>query len=178
MFFRIKKDTATPKLKKVIDSLTHKSAFFKVWGNAVAKDAQRNARAYSKGGRFWHAIAEATRLRDVSDRGATISNDHVAGAHKHFGGTIKPKNGKYLAIPGEDNPNKQLWPSEYPDGELSFLRLNGKALLLDATTDALMFVLVRQVTQSPQPWWPSTADALKIGSDNAEQWLDKLTGAT
>ncbi|MDD5698489.1 MAG: hypothetical protein PHH77_07715 [Victivallaceae bacterium] len=170
-------DTATPALKKLIKTLTNPRAFHKTWGHAVARLAKRNAREKSQGGDFWKGIADSTQVSAVDDRGAIVENRHFAGAHKHFGGTIRAKNVKALTIPINDEA-KGKRASEFESGGRKLFVAPGTSVLgySDGEKFCGLFVLRKSITQAPDPWWPSETEAYALGLKEADYWLEQQGG--
>lgn len=136
------------------------------WTEAVRRLAQENARN-KIGGDFGNdVVARAVDAQVNADGGSVFlsgANDYIA-AHVHTGGTIRPRNARYLAIP-IDRSVKGLFAREVPG--LVFLRKpgegpNGRAFLArpEGKKGKLkpLFVLKTAVTQRPRPWWPDDAE--------------------
>lgn len=161
---QVTKDEASPALLGLVSALTRTEPFFKTWANAVAKEARDNARAHSKGGEFWLGIAKATRISSVSDSGATVENNHVAGAQKQFGGRIRARNKQALTIPIEPEA-KGKKVSEFEDGSRKLFRLPGTSVLGYSSNGKFigLFVLRQSVWQKPEKWWPDDAAVSAMG---------------
>ncbi|MCF6174819.1 MAG: hypothetical protein L3J71_03525 [Victivallaceae bacterium] len=159
-------------LAKIVGTLKHPDVFLKIWTATVAKKARSTARR--KGGhRWWSDLSAKTRIKKISFLSSEISNDHVGANLKQYGGTVRPKRGKFLAIPSRHNPNKQLWPSEYGKGELFFIRRGRRGFLLkkDGKRITLMFILVTKTVHKPDPWFPSDRECRAIGTKTANKYL-------
>lgn len=77
------------------------------------------------------------------------------GTQEALGGPLRPKNGRYLAIPTDKarkGRGRALSPKDWPEDDLVFvLSRGGNPLLLDPRTGNVMFVLRTQVTIPPRP---------------------------
>ena len=136
--------------------------FMVAWTTAVKQFVQRRARQRI-GGDFGDLIARHSILTD--DRDPVRHEIYVGGEngyiaeHIHTGGVIRPKTRKYLAVP-IDKSVKGMYPREY-SGDLVLVRKKedgprGRAYLGKPmkTKFKPLWVLMRQVTQRPRPWWP------------------------
>ena len=144
--------------------------FMIAWTTEVRKLAQKRARE-KIGGNFGDRIARESILTDESspDRHVIYTggeNGYIA-EHIHFGGVIRPKERKYLAIP-VDRSVKGMYPREYA-GELVFLRKkdegpNGRAYLAKPMKRKIkpLWVLKRSVNQRPRPWWPEDWEVREV----------------
>lgn len=144
-----------------LNGLTPRQFMIK-WTGEVRKLAQKRARE-KIGGDFGDRIAKGSIQTDESNPlRHTIytggENGYIA-EHIHFGGVIRPKERKYLAIPVDDDV-KGKYPREYP-GKLVFLRkkdegLHGRAYLAKPMKRKIkpLWMLKRSVNQRPRPWWP------------------------
>jgi hypothetical protein len=171
---KVTKDEASPALLGLMSALTRTEPFFKTWANSVAKQARDNARAHSKGGEFWLGIAKATRISSVSDSGATIANNHVAGAQKQFGGRIQARNKRALTIPiAPEAKGKKV--SEFEGGGRKLFRLPGTSVLGYSSNGKFigLFVLRQSVWQNPEEWWPDDAAVSAMGAKEAAWHVNK-----
>lgn len=144
--------------------------FMIAWTTAVKQFAQQRARERI-GGDFGDGIARNSILTDTQDElrheiYAGGENGYIA-EHIHFGGVIRPKERKYLAIP-VDRSVKGIYPREY-GGDLVFLRRkdegpNGRAYLAKPMKRKVkpLWVLKRSVTQRPRPWWPDEQEVRAV----------------
>ena len=140
--------------------------FMIAWTTAVKQFVQRRARQRI-GGDFGDLIARHSILTDDRDPMrheiyAGGENGYIA-EHIHTGGVIRPKTRKYLAVP-IDKSVKGMYPREYP-GDLVLIRKkedgpHGRAYLGKPMKTKIkpLWVLMRQVTQKPRPWWPDAAE--------------------
>ena len=136
--------------------------FMIAWTTKVKQFAQQRARERI-GGDFGDRIARGSILTDETDPNRHSiyvggENGYIA-EHIHFGGVIRPKERKYLAIP-VDRSVKGMYPREYP-GDLVLLRKkdegpNGRAYLAKQMKRKVkpLWMLKRSVNQRPRPWWP------------------------
>ena len=144
--------------------------FMIAWTTEVKKLAQKRARE-KIGGDFGHEIANKSILTDDSDPNRhtiyTGGEQGYIADHIHFGGVIRPKERKYLAIP-IDRSVKGTYPREYP-GDLVLLRRkddgpNGRAYLAKPMKRKIkpLWVLKRSVNQRPRPWWPEDWEVREV----------------
>ena len=152
-----------------LNGLTPRQFMIK-WTGEVRKLAQKRARE-KIGGDFGDRIAKGSIQTDESNPlRHTIytggENGFIAD-HIHFGGVIRPKERKYLAIPVDDDV-KGKYPREYP-GKLVFLRKkdegpNGRAYLAKPMKRKIkpLWLLKRSVNQRPRPWWPEEWEVREV----------------
>jgi hypothetical protein len=173
----ITRDDATPALRDMIGKLARTEPFFTTWANSVAKEARANARAKSKGGKFWQGIVDATRVASVSSSGATVDNTSIAGAHKHFGGKIQARNRRALTIPLPDAPEevKGKTVAEFELGGRKLFRPKGMSVLGYSSGGKFIgiFALRQSVWQKPEPWWPDDGTVKALGIKEASWHVNK-----
>jgi len=85
----------------------------------AARNQEPNRQGWLKKN-FWAGIQEKTKLDSVSDSEAIVIVDHPAINQKVYGGTIRPKSGRALAIPMNADAYKAGSPREL---QTNFLRL-------------------------------------------------------
>ena len=162
MEIKIKVD-AQPVLKELKNWSPER--FMRAWVNAIKNLAVGKARAQASGkGGFWQReIAQSVQKEAHGDVGRVFSDSRIA-QHVHSGGVIRPQRRKYLAIP-IDKSVKGIYPEDY-GGDLIFLRrkedgLRGRAYLAKPMKTKVkpLWVLKKQVTQRPRPWWPTQEEA-------------------
>lgn len=166
-------------LSRLVSAVENKLPLFKTWAAKVVRQARRNALKRSKGGRFWKSIADLTRIASVSLSGATIVCDHFAGAHKETGGPIRPKNGSALTIPIHRMAmGKRV--GELRLAGVEIFRLPGTRVLGYVPGKKGQFVglyvLSKGVTQQPEPWWPTAAETIDMGVEEATWHIKKEMG--
>ena len=144
--------------------------FMIAWTTEVRKLAQKRARE-KIGGDFGDRIARESILTDETDPNRHSiyvggENGYIA-EHIHFGGVIRPRERKYLAIP-IDRSVRGMYPREYP-GDLVLLRKkdegpNGRAYLAKPMKRKIkpLWVLKRSVNQRPRPWWPEDWEVREV----------------
>lgn len=177
MTVQVEAEAARGELAKIARGIVPLSRLHRLWGQRVANQARRNARA--KGGRrFWRQVARATHLREVSEASATVANEHVAGAQKQFGGTIRPVKGKYLTIPISDEARGKRVAEFVQGGRkvFAFTSTKGNRLLayMEGEQMNLLYVLKTEVTQAAEPWFPDDAEIAGMGLDEGRRLLNKL----
>jgi len=101
------RDTASPALREALANLTHRQPLLAALGRGLeadlrahfaAKDARGNRRGWPRQ-HFWARIRNATVFTGATNDAATVSiADPAIHAH-YYGGTIRPKEAKFLAIP-------------------------------------------------------------------------------
>lgn len=100
-------DAAGPTLAKLVESVTNRRPLHAAMGKRGEVELRahfldRNQEPNKKGWpsqNFWERIRSATALSQVDASGATVSISDPAINLKVYGGTVKPKEGKYLALP-------------------------------------------------------------------------------
>lgn len=144
--------------------------FMIAWTTKVKQFAQQRARE-KIGGDFGDRIAKGSIQTDDSNPNRHViytggEQGYIAD-HIHFGGVIRPKERKYLAIPVDDDV-KGKYPREYP-GKLVFLRkkdegLHGRAYLAKPMKRKIkpLWMLKRSVNQRPRPWWPEDWEVREV----------------
>lgn len=142
-----------------------------VWSEAVLRLAKANASRVIGTGSFGRSIEQNVELEN---HGLTAEIKMAAaqayvGAHVHYGGPVKSRSGKTLAIPlptsstAKYNPQR-LFASDVKEKLFLLTSRRGNKLLFRATRkgEALelpLFVLKDQTRpQKPRPWWPSEAE--------------------
>ena len=144
--------------------------FMIAWTTKVKQFAQQRARERI-GGDFGDRIARHSILTDDRDPERheiyTGGENGYIAEHIHFGGVIRPKERRYLAIP-IDRSVRGMYPREYA-GELILLRRkedgpNGRAYLAKPMKRKVkpLWVLKRSVTQRPRPWWPEDWEVREV----------------
>lgn len=117
-------------------------------GLLVERRAKQNIRR--------HHLIDTGALRDsitaepVSDHLVEIGTAQVYAAIHEFGGTIRPKNSKYLAIPLTGAAKGVPGPRDYP-GTLRFIPGQGGGVLVDEAGDA-QYALRTSVTIRARPY--------------------------
>ena len=142
------------------------------WSEAILELAIRSARERI-GGKFGEQQIAAHIELDNRGDSAEIRMDRTnayIGEHVHFGGPIRSRNGKMLAIPlpnestAKYNPHRRFASAQTVElfklrskkgNELLFVRPEkGKPL------EKPLFVLKRETApQAARPWWPTQAEA-------------------
>lgn len=182
-------------LKAAAGSLSDLAGLHSVVGEAIAKQARANAVAMG-GRKFWHRVADSTRLSEATPERAVVSSSHVAAAQKQFGGDISApgkgpnsRNARRLAIPVDEQARSQgRDPAYYARShQLEVVvskRAKGKDQALLGYTAGQgknrkfrpLFVLVKRVSQRAYPWFPMAGDAAAIATSEAARFL-KLRSA-
>ncbi len=168
-------------LTRAIDLLNNPIPLYKSWSEGIGNQARINAR--SKGGRrFWRdQVANAVEVEFDAAGGHVFALNPVA-VHKEFGGPIVAKNVQNLTIPidkaarGKSVAQMQAmrgkkffrFRSKKGNFLLGYGRKRGKKTEL-----VPVFALKHQTRpQRADKWWPTDNDALTIGFDHAEKWLE------
>lgn len=99
------RDTATAALRRTALGLVQRTALHKVLGKRAETELvdhfrkrPANKRGWSSQG-FWNRIATVTQFASADESGARVIISDPAFNQKYYGGTIVPKEGKYLALP-------------------------------------------------------------------------------
>ena len=147
--------------------------FMIAWTTKVKQFVEQRARE-KIGGDFGHRIASGSiQVDDSNPDRHTIyvggENGYIA-EHIHTGGTIRPRERQYLAIP-IDRSVKGIYPREYA-GDLVLIRKKedgprGRAYLAKPMKRKIkpLFVLKKSVTQRPRPWWPEEWEVRAVTED-------------
>jgi phage gpG-like protein len=126
-------DNLTPSLTAVAAQLKNTRPLMAALGQEL-----RNAHAehfVGRGSQFWADFADATILSHIDDTSAEITVGGSYGPilwHKITGGWIRPKKGKYLAIPARAEARQLGWPSHWSqpgDGKLRPVFGRGRKLI-------------------------------------------------
>ena len=136
---------------------------------------KRNSRPPSREGwprsNYWTKAADAIQTHS-SETQAQVGI-RAPGARLHLlGGTVKPKNGKYLAIPMHPSV-ADVWPSEHSEaGGETFIwtsKKSGKMFIADTTKDGLrlLWLLKSETHHKPDPSVIPTAAELAAAAKNA-----------
>lgn len=159
--------------QEVLDRLKELSAEDKLqaWAEAILRMAIRNAET-KIGGTFGKRISTFIEL-EIRGENAEIRTDRqngYIGTHVHFGGPIRTRSGKPLAIPLPNEATAKYNPERLFARELTIkmFRLKSRAgneLLFrkpgkQENLEKPLFVL-KNVTapQRPRPWWPTQEEA-------------------
>jgi phage gpG-like protein len=113
----------------------------------------------------------------ISGNIATIGNNRPQAALQHFGGIVRPRRGKYLAIPATREAKRQS-ARRFPQ-PLSFRGKPGGAsgVLIDEK-GTVQYYLVRSVTIPARPWAGLSETWLKRCDQAALEFLQKKFGTT
>ena len=119
---------------------------------------------------YWAKAAEATSY-EADDATARVIIRHPGIAWHRWGGTIKAKPGKAIAIPLRTEV-KGIWPSEkFPNrGDAFVYRRRGKAFLAarEGTALRIFYLLVKSVTKpAPDPSVLPTDAQISTAAQNA-----------
>ena len=144
-----------------------KAASEVVKDNFVALDRSRH-----RSGTF-HFYGRAARATSsgVQGRSAYVSIDHEGIALRRFGGTVKPRNGKYLTIPAIDAAHGKR-AREFDD--LHFRRnASGDSGRLCDEGGRVFYWLVKQSTHKPDPSVLPTDGAIQEAAvDAVKEWVE------
>jgi len=103
----VSEGSAGPALRNLVEQVAHRRPLNAALGKRGEVELRehflkRNQEPNKSGfpsANFWNRIRKATALAAVDSSGATIAIADPAIDQKIFGGTIKPKEGKYLTLP-------------------------------------------------------------------------------
>lgn len=162
-------------LAKMVSLVQNKKGFVLLWAQAAAREARENARR--KGGRrWWRDLARSVQVRSVSDVSAEVSSNQVGATQKQYGGVIRAVRAKALTIPiDEESRGKRAYELERPDRPL-FVPKGTNLLGYDRGKKKgfkALYVLVKEVTQKPDPWFPSDTRVAHLAEEEASRMLAK-----
>lgn len=183
-------DTATPAVTKAISALapaarvdlsetlgmglqTDLSKWF------AAKDRRKNAKGWTKRN-FWGRIRRATALASADANGALVSISDPAIRLKLYGGVVRPKMAKYLAIP----KTEEAYEAERPGlqrRELFPLMIGGRLMLADTDDKSqsltVHWLLLKKTTHRPDPEALPPMKQLEAATlRRANSWLTRNGG--
>lgn len=204
-------DTATPLLARLSAALAHRQPVHAVMGERVegelkahfaARNQEPNQRGWPKQN-FWARIRNATALTSATDEGATVTIADPAINQKVYGGTIRPKEAKFLAIPARQEaygvmPKSGLIPAlrfavlprggpvliqaEHTAIKISKDRRKGRegqqrVKSLGERGGGVFYWLRRSVTQAADPRaLPERGQLLTAALESAENWARRQLG--
>jgi len=146
-----------------------KAAAEVVKDNFVAIDRSRH------GSGTFHFYGRAARSTSsgVQGRSAFVSIDHEGIALRRFGGTVKPRNGKYLTIPAIDQAQGKR-AREFDD--LHFRRnASGNGGRLCDPTGRVYYWLVKQSTHKADPSvLPTDGEIQEAAVDAVKEWVELM----
>ena len=125
-----------------------------------------------RGGSFnFYGCAINATHSGVQGRSAFVSIDHEGIALRRFGGTVKPRNGKYLTIPAIDQAQGKR-AREFDD--LHFRRnASGNGGRLCDPTGRVYYWLVKQSTHKPDPSvLPTDGEIQEAAVDAVKEWVE------
>lgn len=165
-------------LTRIQSTLHSPSVVMDLWAVAVADKARENARQKSTGGGFWESVSDSVKSTAIGLE-AEIYTEHVAAAHKQFGGVIRARRVKHLTIPiTAEAYGKTV--SDFSARNLfcfTSKSLNKILSYTDASGELHpLFVLKESVTQKAYHWWPSDADVLSLGEAEFDFAINHLCG--
>ena len=136
-------------------------AVFSGFGSLVKRQVKRNCR--EKGGRhFWSEVADATRVSEITEKGVTVENTHVAAAQKQYGGPIAAKAAKALTIP-VDPMARGRRAGEFTQELFKVRTKEGKTLHGFNQGFYALYVLVKRTKpQRAFPFWPDEEEARRL----------------
>lgn len=180
------KDSARPTIAAIADGLKNRRGLHAVLGKRTElelrdhfarREQSPNKRGWPKQ-HFWSRIRKATAFLSADDSGATVRVSDPALAQKIHGGTITPKEGKYLTLPAiaaaygrSPRLNKSLRPMvRYQGGQRRAVALQ------DKKSGTVWYWLVKSVTQQADPHaLPADATVRSALVEEAGDYLDRLT---
>lgn len=153
MGFQIKvRDTATPRAAAVVRAYErggHLRVVAHSAANTVKDHFQGLERARHRGGRFhfWRRAASATK-GEVHNGRATVVIDQEGVALRFFGGTVRPRVGKYLTIPVDERAYGRR-VREFNDVRFIINRRTEKGVAM--VDDRVLFALTTEAKHAPDP---------------------------
>lgn len=153
----------------------------KVAGRDVANLLRRhfskldNSRANKLGGRRTHFYAQLARSvrQDISGDTVRVSAINVGIAQRYFGGTILPKNSRWLTIP--------VSPAAYGKrarefDSLRYQKTKNGAALIDNESNKIFYILVKSVTQkADRSVLPTEEKIRETALVRAVKYLDRIS---
>ena len=180
-------DNATPAVKRVIDSLDApaRERLSKVLGEGLVTDLSKwfaskarepNRRGWPKRG-FWARIRRATALDYADATGAQVAISDPAIRLKVYGGTVRPKEAKWLAIPMTAEAYKAERPGLMVQ-PLFPLMIGGRLMLADTDDKSddltVHWLLVKSTTHKPDPTALPTKQQMETSTlRRAESWISR-----
>lgn len=141
-------------------------------GHFLARDREGNRRGWPTK-HFWNREVRAnTTLASFSDERATVAIASPAFRQKLYGGRIKAKRARFLAIPARAEAYAAGSPRE---GGMELFRPKGRFFLIDRE-GLVQYWLVREVVQAADP--RALPDMDQVGKhigDEAERWVRART---
>jgi len=144
-------------------------------GHFLARDKEGNSHGWPSK-HFWNREIRAnTALTSATDEQATVTVASPAFGQKLYGGTIRAKRGRFLAIPARQEAYAAGSPRE--GGMQGLFRPKGRRFLMDRE-GLVQYWLVERVTQAKDPRALPDMDA--VGNrlaQEAEAWVAKKFGS-
>lgn len=178
----IDSSAATALLANLRGATQARAAIHRVAANAVVIQLRRwffDRNARSSTSQYWSHAAESTSFT-ANESGATITTKQPGVLWHRFGGTIRAKPGKALAIP-LNKEDHGIWPSEkYPDKSGAFIWHSPKtnqAFLAESTDDQirLVYILLKSVSKSPDASVLPSEDEMRATANAAVSALLQRT---
>ena len=159
-------DQATPALARLAQALGRPRPITEAAAQAtvvelqkhfLARNREPNKRGWTKQNFWTKEGRNKTAIDDLQDTRATVAVASPAIAHKFTGGTIRPKRGKYLALPLTAEAYKAGSPSEGGMSGLVFAGgYQGRTAFLGRRDGEFgsftrHYLLVKSVTHAPDP---------------------------
>lgn len=111
-------------------------------------------------------LARSITIKKVSDTLLTVGPTIIYARIHEFGGTIRPRNRKFLSIPVSGAAKAAVSPTEFA-GKLHFVGNDSRGTLRDEN-NVVHFALVKSVTIKPHPYMRPAVD------NNQTQIADKV----
>lgn len=155
-----------------------RGAHLKVIGKSAAEVVKENFRKLDsqrhRGGSFhFYGRARQSTHHGVQGGSAFVAIDQEGIALRRFGGTVRPRTGKYLTIPAIDAAQGKR-AREFHD--LHFRKNRNDGGRLCDPTGRVFYWLVKQSTHQPDTdVLPSDADITKAVTADLAEWTDLVT---
>lgn len=157
---RLERDQVTPHLRKLLKESETNSPLGRVLGRAASNELKKHFRERNKignklGGKrtnFWSRVAESVQSPVPKPGEIVIPVSHPDIAQKVFGGTIRPRTRKHLAIPISPKAHDKS-PCVFSNLQFATTKAGVKLLGLKDGDGGVewLYVLKKKVTQSPDP---------------------------
>lgn len=159
-------DLATPELRRIARIVARPRLLLQACGKRVEgvlhkhflrRDAEGNAKGWVRS-HFWNReVKRSTAYQGATDSEATVSIASRQFAQRLYGGTIRAKGGRFLALPLTNQAKAKGSPGEWTakgDGKLEFFKSKSGGRFLfpgKGQSHRASYVLVKSVTQKPDP---------------------------
>lgn len=158
----VSKDTARPALRRILASVNPKRPLFAALAGRlttvlkshfVEKETQPNKRGWPSG-HLWSKVRSLTGIRSVTETEAVVGIADPRFGMRYRGGTIRPKEKQYLAVPLSAEAARAGYPSaNLIPGVFMITSKKGSLLLVkrEGKTLSLLWALKKSVPHPKDP---------------------------